>query len=271
MKKPQATNPRKNADPPKMLRSPVAGITGVWKFTRAPGGCHRASSIPGHLLHLLVAGAYRLRTNGREYDVKTRDVIYYHETEEVEWLGNRETVAFYSVGFMAPSLEPLPPKRRVFPSNARIRSAFEDLYAASLAAHDEKRSLKLHGALLRILAELDWPAKNTTVGEAFEPSLWWEAERRVRERRCFRMTLAELAAELHCSRATVVRACREAVGTSPMRRLRDLRMAEALGLLHYSTLNISQIAEYLGYERVHEFSREFRRCCGRPPTKERNL
>jgi transcriptional regulator GlxA family with amidase domain len=52
-----------------------------------------------------------------------------------------------------------------------------------------------------------------------------------------------------------------------MRRLRELRLAEAQGLLRFSTLSVSQVAEYLGYPRVHEFSREFSRRMGRPPSR----
>ena len=42
-------------------------------------------------------------------------------------------------------------------------------------------------------------------------------------------------------------------------------MAEARGSLKFSTLNISQVAGYLSYPRIHEFSREFRRLCGQSP------
>ena len=257
------------AVPEPITLPPVEGISGVWRFSREPGGYHRARSLPGHLLHLVLEGSYRLRTNAREYDVRPHDVIYYHETEEVEWLGNAERVSFYSVGFLAPGIEPLPPERRVFPSSAAIRSAFEDLYAASLLPRGPRRALGIHSALLRIVLEIDWwtrPAPGDVPGGA---ALWWRIERLLRERRRFRSTIGELAAEAGCSRATVVRACRAATGESPMRRLRQVRMAEAQGLLRFSTLNVGQVAEYLGYGRVHEFSREYRKICGHPPSAAR--
>ncbi|MHC4874825.1 MAG: helix-turn-helix domain-containing protein [Planctomycetota bacterium] len=50
-----------------------------------------------------------------------------------------------------------------------------------------------------------------------------------------------------------------------MQRLRSLRMSEARGLLIYSSLNITQIAQYLDYPRVHEFSREFKKYFGVSP------
>jgi AraC-like DNA-binding protein len=42
-------------------------------------------------------------------------------------------------------------------------------------------------------------------------------------------------------------------------------MAEARGLLSYSTLNVTQTAAYLGYSRMHEFSREFSGYFGHTP------
>jgi len=257
------------AVPEPITPPPVEGVSGVWRFSREPGGYHRARSLPGHLLHLVLEGFYRLRTNGREYDIRPADVIYYHETEEVEWLGNAGRVSFYSVGFLAPGLPPLPPERRVFASDEAIRAAFEDLYAASLLPRDSRRALGIHAALLRIVAGIDWWRQPAPAAPAESAALWWRLERWLRERRRFRSTIDELAAEAGCSRATVVRACRAATGESPMRRLRGVRMAEARGLLGFSTLNVGQVAEYLGYGRIHEFSREYRKACGHPPSAAR--
>jgi AraC-like DNA-binding protein len=255
-----------NVVPEPITLPPLEGISGVWRFSREPGGYHPARSLPGHLLHLVLEGAYRLRTNGREYDIRAGDVIYYHETEEVEWLGNAERVSFYSVGFLAPGLPPLPPERRAFTSSPAMRAAFEDLYAASLLPRGARRALGIHAALLRVVLDIDWWQRPAPAEPAEAAALWWRLERWLREKRRFRSNIDELAAEAGSSRSSVVRACRAATGESPMRRLRQVRMAEAQGLLRFSTLNVGQVAEYLGYGRIHEFSREYRRCCGQPPS-----
>ena len=254
------------AVPEQLTLPPVEGISGVWRFVREPGGPRQARSLPGHLLHLVLEGSYRLRTNGREYAIRTHDAIYYHETEEVEWLGNDERVVFYSVGFLAQSLAPLPPEARVFPSGERMRAAFEDLYSASLLPRDSRRALGLHAALLRIVLEIDWWRRPSPAELPEGAATWWRLERWLRERRSFRATVDELAGAAGASRSTVVRACRAATGASPMQRLRQIRLAEAQGLLRFSTLSVTQVADYLGYGRMHEFSREFRRHCGRPPS-----
>ena len=62
----------------------IENVTGVWKFRNWSDSRIYAHSLPGHLFHYMISGEYHLKTNGREYDVKTGDVICYHEVEEVE-------------------------------------------------------------------------------------------------------------------------------------------------------------------------------------------
>ncbi len=220
-------------------------------------------------MHLVLTGSYKLRTNEREYLIRSGDVIYYHETEEVEWLGNVEEVTFYSVSFLAPELPPLPAEARVFASTPAIRQAFDRLYSASLLPRGLIRALRLHGHLTELILQVDAWRTVAANRRALGGESWWEIEALVRERKLFRPTLDELCSLTHRSRASVVRACRAATGTSPMKRVREIRMAEARGLLRFSHLNVSQVASYLGYPRVHEFSREFSRHFGTPPSAHR--
>ncbi|MCK6470555.1 MAG: AraC family transcriptional regulator [Planctomycetes bacterium] len=245
---------------------PVQAVSGVWRFTREPGGLRLARSLPGHLLHLVVSGSYDLRTNERAYRIRRGDVIYYHESEAVEWRGNATRVVFYSVGFVAPSWPPLPPERRVFPSTPELRRGFERIHAASRLARDAERALQTNAALLDVLCLIDARVPRHVPGAHGDPK-WWTAEQAVRERGLFRPTLEALGGLASCGRATIVRACRRTTGQSPLQRMRQIRMEEARGLLLYSGLNVSQVAEYLGYPRLHEFSREFARYYGRPPSQ----
>ncbi len=258
-----------SASLPAPLAAPVESIVGIWRFDRGPHLHNRCRSLPGHLLHLVLSGRYDLRANGRAYAIRPGDIIYYHESEEVEWIGGPESVTFYSVGYHAPLLPPLPIDRRVFPAGKRVRAAFGRLYQASLQAHGLAGRLAAHGTLLEILGEIyrcvaDHARPKPAVGR------WWDAERRVRETKRFRMTVEELTDLLHCSRTSVVRLCKKATGQTPHQRIRAIRMEEAKGLLLYSSLKITEVAAYLGYGRVHEFSREFATVFGEAPTAMRN-
>jgi AraC-like DNA-binding protein len=243
-------------------------VTGVWRFERPAGrGYSRCRSLPGHLIHLLVEGEYCLRINGRSHQVGKGDVIYYYEAEEVEWLGNEVDVVFHSVGFLAPSLAPPSIDRRVVPSSAAVRRAFGRLHAVSLQTDSAARTCGIMSALLAVLAEIcageEMRAERKVGASPDNP--WWRVEAALRRQRQFRMSLDEMAALANVSRASLVRCCRTATGLSPWRRLSETRMEEAKGLLVYSGLTVSQIAEYLGYPRLHEFSREFSRRFGTPP------
>jgi AraC-like DNA-binding protein len=246
----------------------VEAVSGVWRFTREPGGHRQARSLPGHLFHLVIGGAYHLRSNGRTYRIERGDVIYYHESERVDWLGNTKRVEFYSVGFLAPAWPPLPIESRVFPGKRELEKAFERLYRASLRPHLADRTLCVYAELLGIMRLVDQRLQRSPTPPAGD-TRWWNIEKALRERRTFRTTLDALCKIAHSSRASVVRACRKTTGRSPMQRLKQMRLDEARGLLLYSDLTVSQVAEYLGYPRVHEFSREFSKRFGMPPSAAR--
>lgn len=255
-----------NYDPP-IYRTycPVDCITGVWRFVRPPHYHSHRHSLPGHVLHLVVAGSYRLVADGRVYAVKKGHVIYYHGPEDIEWVGDDTQVTFISVGFLAPRIRPLPLDQRVLESTPAARQSFKRLFEASLLSSAEQRGFGIHAALLDILyhvGSLNLERESPASGH----ELWWSLEETLREKRMFRPSLDELAGLAGWSIATVVRTCRRATGLSPIQYLRKLRMKEARAILQFSDLNVSQVAAYLGYPRMHEFSREFTTWYGKPPS-----
>ena len=272
------------------LPCPVTRITGVWRFTRAPRWSSHCRSTPGHLLHLVTAGSYSLQTNDRRYEIRRGDIIYYHEYEEVACIGNDQPVEFLSAGFLAPGLAPLPLDRRVFPASPALRRQFHRLYAATACVNDTERGLAMFAALTALLSTLfatpataatekrgtdNLPGGRRSARPGNRPpagrdtEIWWMIEQELRRARQFRTPLAELAGIGSTSPATVVRSCRRATGQSPLQRQRRLRREEARGLLRHSTLGIAEIARHLGYPRIHEFSREFRRLTNTTPRQWR--
>lgn len=225
-------------------------------------------STPGHLIHLMVRGRYALTIAERQYEVSAGDVIYYHESETVIYRGGRSRVEFVSIGFLASDLQPPPIHARVMKSTAVVRAAFGRVVEASMMPAGATRRLTMHRWLTTICDEIAhrhpqpmWGASETA-GE-----LWWSAEQIIRRTRRYRIGLEALAEAVRCSRATLVRSCRRCVGQSPMARVRELRMDQAAGLLRLGELSVSAVAEYLGYGRVHEFSREFGAYFGYRPSR----
>lgn len=244
------------------MKPPVTAIAGIWKFVKKKHSHNRTYSTPGHLLHLVLEGSYILKTNGREYLIRPGDVIYYHECEEVESYGNEEDVTFYSVSFMSDTLGPLPLSSRVFRANRATKKAFRELYLAFTDA--KKPELEIYAHLMEILSGIKaFQMREDAGGE--DEELWWRLENHIRRKRLFTISVKELAENFGKSRSTIVRACKKATKANPLERIRGIRMAEAKALLVYSTLNVSQTAESLGYSRMHEFSREFSKYFGFPP------
>jgi AraC-like DNA-binding protein len=254
------------------IKSPVEYVSGVWKFERTPRKDIKAKSTPDHLLHLVVSGSYTLKTDNRIYEIKPGSIIYYYASEDVEWLESRETVVFYSVAFKSERFKPLPFESRVLKAPKSTISAFERLYEYSLCQDKYVKAMGVCNSLLDILLDI---RKITVATEAENSkndasSIWNNIEQTIRTEKKFRAQLSELCEMSHKSRATLIRICKKATGETPGRRIQKLRMAEANGLLQFSTLNITQISEYLDYPRIHEFSREFKKYFGIPPTSIMN-
>ncbi len=254
---------------PTYLPAPIEAVTGVWQFVREPWLRTTARSLPGHLLHLVTEGHYQLKTNGREYDVQAGDIVYYHESEEVEWLGDESQVVFYSVGFLAPGLKPLQIEHRVFPASRRLQQRFAQLHQAWSQDRETSR-FAIHARLADILDEVRQQRFDETPGQAaaaarHEP--WWKVEAILRERHQFRPSIDDLCALARLGRSSLIRSCRQATGKPPIQRLREIRMEEARGLLLCSHLNVSQVARHLGYPRIHEFTRDFSAFHHLPPSQ----
>jgi AraC-like DNA-binding protein len=251
--------------------SPVDAINGVWRFTRGPHHRARSQSTPGHLLHLLTGGDYRLTIDGRPYAAACGDIIAYYNTEEVVWLENEESVEFYSLAFQAPGLAPLPVEGRVFRAPPHFGLLFEEVYNSYGEPESPGSSLRCFRALYAILADIYGRAGVAVEARAEPGSVWWEVEQVIYERSLWRPSLAQLCAMAGTGPATLTRLCRAATGVSPHRRIAQLRMRRALGLLQYTPMSVSEAAMHLGYPRMNEFSREFSRHFGYPPGTAKRL
>lgn len=250
------------------MKSPVEYVSGVWKFVRTPRKDIKAKSTPDHLLHLVVSGSYTLKTNNRIYEIKPGSIIYYYATEDVEWVESKETVVFYSVAFKSELFKPLSYENRVFKAGKSTVSSFEKLYEYSLCQNVYVRTIGVYNSLLNILLDIQKTMAGSTPNDSKNKAenIWNNIEQKIRTEKKFRAQLNELCEISHKSRATLIRICKKSTGETPIRRIRDIRMSEANGLLQFSTLNITQISEHLDYPRIHEFSREFKKYFGVPPT-----
>jgi len=257
---------------PAIDASPVQDILLAMRFDRRERGLQfEATSLPGHLLHLIVAGHVRQECNGREYELRPGCVMWYHDDELVRGTFLRVPWVCYSINFIAPELPPPPFESRLYRNRLALRPYFVELVATwnNLRLPPLVRKLRAHAALLRILAGLALPEQQPFHMNP-KAKLWWELETTLRKDLRQPVSLRQMSELSQASPATIARACQLAVGMSPAKRLKQVRLNLARGLVLRSRLSMKEIAERVGYGRVHEFSRDYHKHFGNPPTTDRH-
>jgi AraC-like DNA-binding protein len=248
----------------------VTEIRLVDEITRPEAGSFEAVSLPGHLIHVVTKGEVEMEAGGVVERLKPGDSAWYWENEPV-W-GRIETAPwrFYTVNFAAPSLPPPLPGERVKPVSDRTVASMRDLLLVwrntelpSLARH-----IRLHALLLDVILDLLSASATEHCAEA-GTALWWQIEAALRADLSQPINLETLCGSSHRSERSVFRSCKKATGLSPMKRVKQVRLSYARGLLQLSQLSISEIAYEVGYERVQEFSRDYRKNFGCTPTQAR--
>ncbi len=99
-----------------------------------------------------------------------------------------------------------------------------------------------------------------------ESSLVSSIESFIEEQMAKQPSLALLCSHFSLSRTYLCRIFKEGTGTSPVDYWIDLKIKEAKKLIREGNYNISQIAELLGYNSIHHFTRMFKRTTGMSPT-----
>jgi AraC family transcriptional activator of pobA len=136
------------------------------------------------------------------------------------------------------------------------------------------RRLALRGTLAALLANLQRLLPHVSDAAATISSRDRELVARFREQveRCFRehLGLAEYAGLLQTSESRLRRACVAVAGQSPIDLVHLRLLLEAERQLRYTSMPVTQIAYYLGFEDPAYFSRFFTRRMGTSPRAFRN-
>lgn len=251
--------------------SPIESIRLVERFTRPVRDyTFTATSLPGHLIHLVVSGEVEQTCNGRRQRLRPGTAVWYHEDEWVEGRVLKAPWVYYSVNFAAPTLNPPDFAQRLLPGQSALAPTFAALLAAWRRPPSWARDCLCQSHLLALIAGLAAHEANRPPASP-AGKLWWEVEAWARQQIKRPVTLDDLCRHSGRSPNTLARASREAVGLAPMKRLKQIRLSLARGLVTYSDLNMTEIALRVGYARVHEFSRDYRKAFGHPPTAERGV
>lgn len=258
-----------------MLRSPfpiwmcpIEAVTGIW-MTTIPSFHTNLTKVPeDHNLQLVVSGRYQLKINDHNYSIKPGAMIYYYKGEDVYWLKNDEPVCFYSFVIKGAQIKPLPLHQRVVEASIEIANEFKNVHLAALDSFNHLNHLQVYCGLLRILKEMNFHFLEDN--RQSQKNIWSQVESKLLEEQNYRPQMVDLIKMSGYSRATLYRSCQELYGVAPAQRFRDLRLAKAKFLLLYTPMSITQIADFLRYPRIHEFSREFSSIFNLTPSMFRN-
>lgn len=235
------------------------------------GYTYESICIPGHQLNVVVRGRVRMETCGRTYLAGRGDVLWFHEAEPLHLVVIEAPWEFYGINFIAPSLPPPDYIHRRIPlPRIELLDQFEELLRQWLdtSVSQMVRTMRVQGTLLQLLSEFVTPAQQAGQFDGDTP-LWWQVEWELRKDLGRDIDMNAICRIAGRSAATVTRSCRRAVGVSPLRRLKLLRLSMAHGFVILSHLTISEIANRVGYARVHELSRDYHKHFGMTPTENR--
>jgi AraC-like DNA-binding protein len=254
--------------PPAVARVLLCGL-----LRRGKAGFRAAaSSLPGHLIQLNLTGEAYHEVNGRRYVMTPGRLIWYHQDELVRVEVLKAPWSLLTLNFLAPTLAPPPFESRVHDVPDSVARLFFKLLAAwrDTAAPALVRELRVHAKLSDLLATLLLTLKGGQ-GYSMDPGaeLWWRLESQLRRDLSVPISLKSMTRVSGRSVSTVTRSCKEALGVSPMKRMRQVRLSLARGLVQRSDLLFKEIAGRVGYARVHEFSRDYRREFACTPTADR--
>lgn len=255
---------------PKPLLVPIQRIVLVDELVRPRQVEFRAESTPGHLVHVVESGEVMLVAEGRPEAFREGAVVWYHECELIEGRILRAPWRFITINFIAPALAPPPDDRRILPAGPQTLALARRLLALwrerSMPAIE--RDLRCAATLAELLLDF-MPLDETPIAASVYPrnavELWWRAEKHLRERLDEPADLQTMARLAGLSVRTTIRACKAATGMPPVQRLRELRLTYAHTLLHYSELPVTEVAFRVGYARVQELSRDFKKRFGCNP------
>ena len=114
--------------------------------------------------------------------------------------------------------------------------------------------------LLLLCATQDNPTEEAAAKMEMQPVF-----RYMRENLHKRITLDDLAKVANLEKSYFSKKFKTVSGYSPMEYFRWIRLTTAKELLQFSDLSVTQVAEAVGFQSIHVFSKSFRRLMGNPP------
>ncbi len=246
--------------------SPIHQVLNIARRERR--GAYTDAAWVGHQIQLVKTERVAIESDGRHYEVGPGTALWFYEGESVQGRVLATPCVLYAINFLAPTLPPPNFEDRfLHPLGKKIIGQVEELSQVWRDA-TPLRPFRVQARLLTLLAELATPGQRAARVDR-EAGLWWHVETALRRDLRRPMDLTGMSQLVKRTSVAITRSCQRAVGLSPLKRLKQLRMSLARSLVQRSPLRFTAIAERVGYARVHEFSRDYHKHFDATPTRDR--
>lgn len=229
---------------------------------------------------------------GREKHILPQGHIAFHQPNEYHNLRANGVVApnlvVISFGCKSPAIDFF--KKRILPlsdiekhllavivreSMHSFSSPLDNTFLKELIRRDEEFfgseqliALSLEQLLISLYRNFDGVRRNSTsLRRGMEQDLTRNALSFLQEHICEKLTFTQITEALSVSPTTLKKIFKEKIGEGIMVHFAKMKIDIAKSMIREGGHNVSQIAEYLGFDTVHLFSRRFKQLTGMSPTE----
>ncbi|MCC5849150.1 MAG: AraC family transcriptional regulator [Verrucomicrobia bacterium] len=230
---------------------------------------------PFHQCLLALDGEAEALLDGERFTLKAHDFLWIVPGVRHGWTVPPESyLKTLDMKFSIPNQgipEGMPPPNGIHASRPDLESPFRAVYACARSTQklrETRCALMLHAFLLQAAHAsdaVDGTEWEGTGVQADAPGVVQSLEQAFSAAPERKWTAAEVASSLHLSYRRISQLCREEKRQTPMRILREVRIRKAKELLCYGDVEVKEVADLMGFESVHHFSRCFREIVGLPP------
>ncbi|WP_309120919.1 AraC family transcriptional regulator [Paenibacillus sp.] len=236
-----------------------------WDWSPAP--------LPDYDLWYVVTGRGELRLGERAYPLRKGACVLLHPQDRpqaVQDPDDRLTVVFihFRLEPALPHGEEALPERAVYLKETYefewlLHRMLDCLYQPRLWGEDEFDGLMKLALLSLLRASRD---RTEASPSRKEESAVRRVVQYIREHAGQRLTREELARQAALSPEYLSRVFKASVGVSLKEYITQARLERAVVLLAETSMNVSQVSDSVGYSSVFQFSKQFKRRYGVPPS-----
>ncbi|MBE6594989.1 MAG: helix-turn-helix transcriptional regulator [Ruminococcaceae bacterium] len=219
-----------------------------------------------HMLLILTAGTCSVRFDGKEHIAGADEILFFPKNTPF----TRRVITpigFHQVGFLAEDeamLQNLPAGRLNIPKG-HVRALTEYLDETALTLPKNANDIFLHAVKTVILEYNIFNGSAPMAEGARDPDIAFMLSY-FSEHLAEKISIEELADEVHLSHVGLIWKCKRHVGCTPSELLCRMRLQYAKQLLLEGKMKVNEIAALCGYQNAYYFSNAFRKHYGISPT-----